>query len=464
MGEVYKATDTRLERTVAIKVLPPELTRDEHAKQRFVQEAKAASALDHPSICTIYDIGETDEGQIYLAMAFCDGESLRQRIEADRIRIDDTLDIATQIADGLADAHAHGIIHRDIKPANVMFTHGRTVKLVDFGLAKLAGQTGLTQSGTALGTANYMSPEQMRGEEVDHRTDIWALGVVLYEMIAGQLPFRGDNYVAIATATTRNTPAPLSSLRTGVPLALERVVARALAKQPAARFQSASDFAAELKQLRFELERSTTAAHLDVTSPPERRLGRVASRWRLAVILGAVGAIWLLSDRPAPPRDIRLTNIRQLTAAVGVEDYPAWSPDGQVLAYAATPTAICTAATGTSGSPRPTAANRSTGRPITRETTGTRAGRRTVIRSPSGRPARAAASSSCPQSAECRDVSRPLQIWPPRSPFWSRRSGHPTAPSWQWWLTTTGPTPRSSSSTPGRPVACRCRPKSPRSI
>ena len=337
MGLVFKAKDPRLERFVAIKVLPPELTRDEHAKQRFVQEAKAASALDHPSICTIYDIGETDDGQIYLAMAFCDGENLRQRIDADRIRIDDALEIAIQMADGLADAHAHGIVHRDVKPANVMFTHGRTVKLVDFGLAKLAGQTGLTQSGTALGTANYMSPEQTRGEEVDHRTDIWALGVVLYEMITGQLPFCGDNYLAIATAIAQNTPTPLSSLRSGVPLALERVVARALAKPPAARYQSVSDFAAELKQLRFELERSTTATHLDVTPPPERRRGTRRIAMAAAVILGAVGAIWLLSDRPAPQRDIRLTNIRQLTSAVGVEDYPAWSPDGQVLAYAANP-------------------------------------------------------------------------------------------------------------------------------
>ncbi len=337
MGLVFKAKDPRLERFVAIKVLPPELTRDEHAKQRFVQEAKAASALDHPSICTIYDIGETDDGQIYLAMAFCDGENLRQRIEADRIRIDDALDIATQMADGLADAHAHGIIHRDIKPANVMFTHGRTAKLVDFGLAKLAGQTGLTQSGTALGTANYMSPEQTRGEEVDHRTDIWALGVVLYEMIAGQLPFRGDNYLAIATTIARNTPAPLSSLRTGVPLALERVVERALAKQPAARYQSASDFAAELKQLRFELERSTTAASLKVAPPSGRPMGAGTIAAAAAVVLGAVAATWLLLDRPAPPQDIRLTNIRQLTSAVGVEDYPAWSPDGQVLAYAANP-------------------------------------------------------------------------------------------------------------------------------
>ncbi len=337
MGEVYKATDTRLERTVAIKVLPPELTRDEHAKQRFVQEAKAASALDHPSICTIYDIGETDDGQIYLAMAFCDGENLRQRIDQGRIRIDEALDIAIQMADGLADAHAHGIVHRDVKPANVMFTHGRTAKLVDFGLAKLAGQTGLTRSRTAMGTAYYMSPEQTRGEEVDHRTDLWALGVVLYEMVAGQPPFRGDSLLAIATSVQQNTPAALSSLRTGVPLTLERVTERALAKRPDERYQSASDFANDLRQLRFELEHSTTDAGLPVAPPARSPVRARGIAIAALALLGTMAAIWLSLDRSAAPSEIRLTNIRQLTAAVGVEDYPAWSPDGQVLAYAATP-------------------------------------------------------------------------------------------------------------------------------
>jgi Tol biopolymer transport system component/serine/threonine protein kinase len=335
MGLVFKARDPRLERFVAIKVLAPELTRDENAKQRFIQEAKAAPALDHPSICTIYDIGETDDGQIYLAMAFCDGQNLRQRIDAERIRVDDALEIAIQMADGLADAHAHGIVHRDVKPANVMFTHGRTAKLVDFGLAKLAGQTGLTQSGAAVGTAYYMSPEQTRGDNVDHRTDVWALGVVLYEMITGQAPFHGDSYLAVAGSIARSSPSALTALRTGVPLALERIVERALAKDPADRHQSAADFAAELRQLRLELDRSTTAASFEVAPPSGRPMGARTVAAAATIVLGAVAATWLLLDRPAPPQEIRLTNIRQLTSSAGVEDHPAWSPDGQVLAYAA---------------------------------------------------------------------------------------------------------------------------------
>ncbi len=189
MGVVYQATDPRLRRTVAIKLLPPDLTRDETAKQRFLQEAQAASALDHPNICTIFEINETDDGQLYLVMAHYEGETLKERTARGPLELDDAIDIATQVGEGLTKAHAAGIVHRDIKPANLIVTADKTVKILDFGLAKLAGTEGMTQTGTTVGTVAYMSPEQARGQEVDHRTDIWSLGVVLYEMLAGQPPF-----------------------------------------------------------------------------------------------------------------------------------------------------------------------------------------------------------------------------------------------------------------------------------
>ncbi len=186
MGVVYQAHDPRLDRHVAIKLLPPNLTRDEIAKQRFLQEAKAASALDHPNICTIFEINETGDGQLYLVMARYEGETLKERISKGPLSLNDAIDIATQVGNGLAKAHAAGIVHRDIKPANLMVTADGTVKILDFGLAKLTGTEGMTQTGTTVGTVAYMSPEQAKGQEVDHRTDIWSLGVVLYEMLAGQ--------------------------------------------------------------------------------------------------------------------------------------------------------------------------------------------------------------------------------------------------------------------------------------
>ena len=181
MGVVYEARDPRLRRTVAIKPLPPDLTKDDTAKQRFLQEAQAASALDHPNICTIHEINETDDGQLYLVVAHYEGETLKEQIERAPVVLDDAVDIATQVGQGLAKAHAAGIVHRDIKPANLMVTTDGTVKILDFGLAKLVGSEGVTQTGTTVGTVAYMSPEQARGQEVDHRTDIWSLWVVLYE-------------------------------------------------------------------------------------------------------------------------------------------------------------------------------------------------------------------------------------------------------------------------------------------
>ncbi len=212
MGIVYKARDLKLHRSVALKFLAPELTRDESAKQRFIQEARAASALDHAAICTIHEIVETPDGQLFIVMAYYDGETLKKRIERGPLAIDEALDIAIQVSAALVAAHDSKIIHRDIKPANVMITSRGDVKVVDFGLAKLVGQVAITQAGMTLGTLNYMSPEQLRAEDVDERTDIWSTGAVLYEMITGRPPFTGEVVPAISHGILNTPPKPISSV------------------------------------------------------------------------------------------------------------------------------------------------------------------------------------------------------------------------------------------------------------
>ena len=244
-----RPTCPRLDRNVATKLLPPDLTRDETAKQRFLQEAKAASALDHPNICTIYEINETDDGQLYLVMAHYEGETLKDRIARGPLAVNDAIDIATQVGEGLAEAHGAGIVHRDIKPANLLVTKTGVVKILDFGLAKLAGAEGMTQTGTTLGTVAYMSPEQLRGEEVDQRTDIWSLGVVLYEMVAGARPFKGERLEAVSVNVLQSQPTSLGRSRTGVSADLERLVNRALVKPVAERYQSTTELLGELRTL-----------------------------------------------------------------------------------------------------------------------------------------------------------------------------------------------------------------------
>ena len=257
MGVVYTALDPRLKRQVAIKLLTADLTRDETAKQRFLQEAQAASALDHPNICTIFEINETPDGQLYLVMAYYEGETLKQRIEGGPLNVDEAVDIATQVGQGLAEAHGAGIVHRDIKPANLLIAKGGVVKILDFGLAKLAGTEGVTQTGTTVGTVAYMSPEQARGEEVDHRTDIWSLGVVLYEMLSGQPPFRGENLLSISGAIQHDPPPVL----TGDSSSLSGVVVRSLDKSQSQRYQAVTELLDDL--------RNTTASATKATSQPD---------------------------------------------------------------------------------------------------------------------------------------------------------------------------------------------------
>ncbi|MFQ5771404.1 MAG: serine/threonine protein kinase, partial [bacterium] len=236
MGVVYKAEDTKLNRFVALKFLPHHLCTGEEEKQRFIHEAKAASALDHPNICTVYEIDETEDGQMFIAMAYYEGKSLNDIVGVGHVQplpLDTAINYAMEIAKGLQAAHKKGIVHRDIKSANILVTDDGHVKIVDFGLAKLAGRTVITKEGTTLGTTAYMSPEQAQGTEVDHRTDIWALGAVLYEMVTGRQPFQGDYKQAVVYSIMNEEPEPLTGLRTGVTMELEQIVNKCLAKNAA---------------------------------------------------------------------------------------------------------------------------------------------------------------------------------------------------------------------------------------
>jgi len=266
MGIVYKAEDIKLERIVALKFLPPHLSNLEAEKKRFIQEAKAASALEHNNICAIHEINETDDGQLFIAMSYLEGKTLREKIDASPVKVDEAIGIAIQAAEGLKLAHEKGIVHRDIKPANIMITTNGTVKIMDFGLAKLGGKTKLTQMGTTLGTFAYMSPEQSRGEEVDRRTDIWSLGVVMYEMLTGQLPFKGDYEQAVIYSIKNENPEPVTSLRSGMPMELERIINKALSKKTDSRYQNISDMIVDLSVLK---NKSTSNS---VSQPSERKL------------------------------------------------------------------------------------------------------------------------------------------------------------------------------------------------
>jgi len=323
MGTVYKAEDTRLRRTVALKFLPHELTRDPVAKALFLQEAQAASALDHPNICTIHEVGETGDGHLYLAMTAYDGETVKARIARGPLPIAEAVEIACQAAQGLAKAHREGIVHRDVKPANLMVTGDGRVKILDFGVAKLRGATGVKEMGSFFGTPAYMSPEQARGEDVDSRSDVFSLGVVLYEMLAGTRPFRsGEGVTSALRSLLEDRPAPLRSLRPEVPPELERAIARMLAKPRAERCSTAAEALSDLAAVQRALAE---------TPPPPRAPGRRV--WLGAALIPVLAfAAWLALRPRSEPPPVQPVFTR-LTEAEGSETHPSLAPDGLSFAY-----------------------------------------------------------------------------------------------------------------------------------
>jgi non-specific serine/threonine protein kinase len=257
MGVVYKAKDTKLDRTVALKFLPPHLHLDEEAEQRFISEAKAASSFDHLNICTIHDINKTDGDQLFIAMACYEGETLRKKLEKGPINVEEAIDFAAQISEGLIKAHQKDIIHRDIKPANIFITNDGIVKILDFGLAKVSSQVQITTMGTTMGTVAYMSPEQTKGGEVDQRTDIWSLGVVIYEMLTGQLPFRGVYEQAVIYSILNEEPPKPAGIDEGI----WNIISKAISKDASLRYQSITDLLDDLNnvKVRFAENKATTS-------------------------------------------------------------------------------------------------------------------------------------------------------------------------------------------------------------
>jgi serine/threonine protein kinase len=336
MGVVYKARDTHLDRAVAIKVLPPELVADPERQRRFVQEAKAASALNHPNIVHIYDI-DKDSGVDFIAMEYVEGKTLDEVIGRKGLKLRETLQYAVQIADALAAAHRAGIVHRDIKPSNIMVGEKGLVKVLDFGLAKLAEKadeelTAATQTmrphteeGTIVGTVAYMSPEQAEGKKVDARSDIFSFGSVLYEMVTGRHAFKGETKVSTLAAILHKEPSPIER----VPPELERIITRCLRKDPSRRSHHMDDVRLALQDLKEDSDSGRLIAAPVTVRQPRRKLAWIAAG--LAVLAGVALSVWLLrlwTETPTAP-----LQVVPLTSYSGSEGSPSLSPDGNQVAF-----------------------------------------------------------------------------------------------------------------------------------
>jgi len=338
MGVVYKARDIHLNRTVAAKVLPPEKIADPARRERFVREARAASALNHPNIVTIYDI-RSAEGVDFIVMEYVEGRTLDEAIPPKGMREAQALKCAVQVADALARAHGAGILHRDIKPSNVMLTGEGHVKILDFGLAKLADPVEsspdaptmtrpLTEEGVVVGTAAYMSPEQAEGLELDARSDIFSFGSVLYEMLTGRKPFAGDSWLAMLTKILKEDPTPPRQLVPEISPDLEKAILRCLRKDPARRYQTMADLKVALEDLETESASGPQAAVVTARAPSQRR----AWAWAALVPALAAAAFFAWRARRAPTRDEPLRAV-SLTTLPGAERYPSFSPDGNHVAF-----------------------------------------------------------------------------------------------------------------------------------
>ena len=336
MGVVYKAEDTKLKRTVALKFLPAAFSFDDDAKKRFINEAQAASSLQHNNICNIHDIDETKDGQIFICMDCYEGETLKKKIERSHIKTDEAIDIIAQIATGLQKAHEKGIIHRDIKPANIFITNDGVVKILDFGLAKLSGQTMMTKTGSTLGTVAYMSPEQTCGELVDHRTDLWSLGVVLYEMLIRNLPFKGEYDNAMIYSILNSQPEPITALRTDIPTEMEQIVNKCLDKDKEYRYKHIDDLLIDLRRVKRETSGvSILVSDSKRTTPKTKTKQKYLWLGSIALIVAAIMITIIFwpsgSDvQLNPKRTMRTLNLpfKQIM-------YPSISADGNWIAFPA---------------------------------------------------------------------------------------------------------------------------------
>jgi TolB-like protein/Tfp pilus assembly protein PilF len=326
MGVVYKAEDTKLKRTVALKFLPPELTHVPEVHERFTREAQAAAALDHPHICTVYEFEQADKTS-FISMAYIEGQSVRKKLESGPLELEEALRIATQAAEGLQEAHRKGVVHRDIKSANIMVTERGQAKIMDFGLARMTGTTLLTQEGTAMGTIAYMSPEQARGEEIDHRTDIWSLGVVLYEMLTGQLPFKGDHEQAVIFSILKEKPEPITSIKADIPESIEQVVNKALEKSSGERYQSIDELLDDLKSITAGIVPEEIKARLRKEKLRKRKKAILYAGVPCLLIILAVLGFTLFKAPPETIDSIAVLPLENLTGDTELEFFAEGATD-----------------------------------------------------------------------------------------------------------------------------------------